>query len=479
MIWVLWIVLAALAVFLTTVLVRGAMFRPLPEEKTEPSEANVDAQKAIDDLAAMIRCKTVSYRDASLIDEGEFDKFRALLTERFPNVTKACSFERIGKSGLLYKLSGKSSAEPSVFMAHYDVVPVNESLWEKPAFDGIIEDGVLWGRGTLDTKGTLCGVMEAAEHLIGSGFTPENDMYFAFAGDEEIAGDTAPSMVEVFRSRGIRPALVVDEGGAVVEGVFPGVTESCALIGIAEKGMMEMELAIEGAGGHASAPPPHTPVGKLALAVAAVEAHPFKRRLTKPVAEMFDTLGRRSSFLYRVIFANLWCFLPLLDTLCKKSGGELNAMMRTTCAFTMMQGSKASNVIPPNASVSANLRLAGGDTEESALAYVRSLIQDGDVQVRETYGMAPSPNSSTDSAGWKKLKRAVSETWPGALVSPYLMVACSDSRHYCAISDNVYRFSAMALSKEERGYIHGNNERIPVDKIVRTAQFYVRLMRQC
>lgn len=473
-----WLGLAALVVaFLAVILIRALRFTPKAKSAVQQSEARVDEQKAVSDLQEMIRCKTVSYYDDSKIDKAEFEKFRALLRRLFPTVFQKASYEELGVSGVLFSLKGKSSEKPAVFMAHYDVVPVNEEGWSKPAFDGVIEDGVLWGRGTLDTKCTLLGVMEAAEQLLKDGFTPENDLYFAFAGDEEVAGKTQPVIVETLRARGVSPAIVVDEGGAVVDGIFPGVKESCALIGIAEKGLMDAQFVIEGAGGHASAPPPHTGLGRLARTVTRIEGNPFPRKLTKPVAEMFDTLGRRSSFLFKVIFANLWCFLPVLDGLCKKTGGELNAMMRTTCAFTMAEGSKASNVLPPRARMVANLRVINGTTCEETLEALKSRLDDDGIQTSIVQGMDPSKVSETKGYGWEKLTNAIAETWPEALISPYLMVACSDSRHYCAISDYVYRFSAMALTKEERGCIHGHNERIPLDKIVKTVQFYLRLMR--
>ncbi len=473
-----WIALVALVVaFLAVIFIRALRFKPKAAASAASSPVALDEQKAIDDLAEMIRCKTVSYYEDERIDKAEFAKFRALLKKLYPNVFARCAYEELGPSGVLFTLKGKSAEKPAVFMAHYDVVPVNEEQWSKPAFDGIIEDGVLWGRGTLDTKCTLLGVLEAAELLLKDGFVSENDMYFAFAGDEEVAGKSQPVIVETLRARGVSPAIVVDEGGAVVEGIFPGVKEPCALVGIAEKGLMDAQIVIEGAGGHASAPPPHTGIGRLARAVTRIEAKPFPRVLTKPVAEMFDTLGRRSSFVYRLIFANLWCFLPLLDAMCKKSGGELNAMMRTTCAFTMAEGSKASNVLPPRARMVANLRVINGSTCDEALATLKSHIDDDGVQASIVQGMNPSKVSETEGYGWEKLTAAISATWPEALVSPYLMVACSDSRHYCAISDYVYRFSAMALSKEERGCIHGNDERIPTDKIVKTVQFFARLMK--
>ena len=465
--------------WLVVILVRAANFKPKDEPVPVDDPVEADRDHAIESLRQMVRCKTVSYYDEAKIDEAEFDKFRALLPERFPTVFEKCAYERIGKSGLLFTLKGRSSEKPSVFMAHYDVVPVNERQWQKPAFEGIIEDDVLWGRGTLDTKGTLNGVLEAAETLLKQGFVPENDMYFAFAGDEEIAGVTQTQIVETLRARGIRPAFVLDEGGAVVENVFPGVKERCGLIGIAEKGLMNLEFKFEGDGGHASAPAPHTPVGRLAMACSRLEAHPFKAHLTKPVLEMFDTLGRHSSFLYRMIFANLWCFGWVLDLLAKKSGGEMNALLRTTVAFTQMNGSKAPNVIPPAASMVANLRLNPLDSADGAIAYIKKVIGDDEIRLINQQSMEPSPISRTDCEGWERVASAVAATWKGALVAPYLMVQCSDSRHYRDLSDKVYRFSAMDLSAEERHTIHGNNEHIRLETAQSAVEFFIRVMKQC
>lgn len=475
-----WMIFPALLIlFLAVIIVRAAAFKSKAQNRAEAKEVELDAQKAINDLQQMIRCKTVSSYDESLVDFSQFERFQKLLEELFPNVRKTCTFEKVGKTGLLYRWKGTGNGNPTVLMAHYDVVPVNEDGWEMDAFAGEIIDGVLWGRGTLDTKNTLNGVMQSVENLIGRGFIPQNDIYLAFAGDEEIAGTAAPMIVEEFAKRGITPGLVVDEGGAVVEKMFPGVTIPCALVGTGEKGMMNLEFKLKSAGGHASAPPPHTVVGKLAKAVVDIENHPFPGRLTPPAAEMFDTLGRHSSFTYKLIFANLWCFKGVLDKMCKKSGGELNALMRTTVAFTQMYGSKAANVLAPEAEVIANLRLMGGDTVESAREYLRKIVKDNDIELNVLLGMNPSPYSSTTDESWAKVKSAIEQTWTDALVSPYLMVACSDSRHYSKISKNVYKFSAMALSKEERAMIHGNNERIPVNKIVQAVKFYIRLIQQC
>ena len=475
----LYIILALAAVFLAVILIRAALFTPRDEPPPSVEAVEFDREAAENALAALVRCRTVSYADHSLEDDGEFEKLIALLPELYPHVTKTCPLQRLPDRALLFHWKGKGQGEPAVLMAHYDVVPVEEENWEKPPFSAVVEDGVMWGRGTLDTKVTFNGVLSAADALIAQGFTPENDVYFAFSGGEEVNGKGAVNIVQWFEERGIVPAMVVDEGGAVVRDVFPGVKEPCALIGIAEKGMLNLEYRIASNGGHASAPKPHTPVGRLAMACAKVEAHPFKSHLTKPVLEMFDALGRRSTFLYRIIFANLWCFSPVLDMICKKSGGELNALVRTTVAFTQMRGSQAPNVIPPSASMVANMRLNPEDSVASAAEYIRQTIADPDIELVVGDHMEPSPISRTDCEGWRRVVNAVSATWPGSVVSPYLMVQCSDSRHYRDLSDKVYRFSAMDLTNEERATIHGNNERIRLEVIHRAVEFFIRLMRQC
>lgn len=472
-------ILAVLAAFIAVVAVRTIRFRPKPQPAVTKEEIVFDKDAAVDSLAQLVRCKTVSYNDHSLEDEGEFQKLISLLPTLYPNVFAACTFQQLPDRALLFRWPGKQEGDPAVMMAHYDVVPVNEEKWDKPPFAGIIEDGILWGRGTLDTKVTFNGILSAANSLIGQGFQPEKDIYFAFSGGEEINGQGAPNIVAYFAEQGIHPAIVVDEGGAVVENVFPGVKQPCGLIGIAEKGMLNAQYRTLSAGGHASAPKPHTPVGVLAAACKRVEDHPFKAHIDGPAAQMFDTLGRYSTPLYRVIFANMWCFGWIIDTLGKKSGGEMNALVRTTVAFTQMEGSSARNVIPPEAKMVSNIRLNPADSVASALAYLEKTVNDPAVEITSLESFEPSPVSETGCDAWEKVAAAVANTWPGCIVSPYLMVQCSDSRHYRDLSNHVYRFSAMDLTAEERSTIHGNNERIRLETAAKAVEFYIRLMRQC
>lgn len=474
-----YLILGIIIFLVLVILVRTLTFKPRAIQVREKEDIVFDSDKAIENLQKLVRCKTVSHFDHSLEDDKEFEKLVKMLPTLYPLVCKNLDLQRFDGRALLFHWKGKGNENPAVFMAHYDVVPVEEDNWTRPAFEALIEDNIMWGRGTLDTKVTFNGVLSAGEHLLKNGFVPKNDIYFAFSGGEEVNGPGALNIVNYFKEKGITPSFVLDEGGAVVSDVFPGLKQPCGLVGIAEKGYINMTMSVKSNGGHASAPKPHTPVGVLSKACAAIEAHPFKLQITDPVQKMFDELGRRSSFLYRMIFANLWCFSWILDIIGKKNGGQLNALMRTTCAFTQMKGSDAANVIPPSASMTANLRLSPAETVDKTISRIKEIINNEDIQISISDPAEPSRISITDCDGFKWICNAIEDTWEGCVTAPYLMVQCSDSKNYGIISDRVYRFSATDLTNEEMNSIHGNDEHIRLETIKRAVEFFIRVMKNC
>jgi len=473
-----YLLLTVLLVFIVVILYRTIKFKPIKKQTRNKEIIKFDEEESIKTLQKLITYKTISRTDKALEDSTQFKKLVNALPKLYPNVYKNLELKKFDGYALLFHWKGKTKGNPAVFMAHYDVVPVDEENWSKPAFEGLIEDGVLWGRGTLDTKVTFNGVLSACENLLKQKFKPKHDIYFAFSGGEEIGGPGAKNIVDYFKKNNITPAFVLDEGGAVVEGVFPGLNKACGLVGIAEKGSMDINLTVKSNGGHASAPKPHTPIGILAKACANIEAHPFKMQLSDAVLKMFDNLGRSSTFLYRMIFANLWCFAWILDISGRKSGGQINALMRTTVAFTQMKGSDASNVIPPCASMSANLRLSPGDSVDSAYKYIKSLVKDKNIEVTVLHPSEPSKVSETDSNGYKYIEDAIEKTWD-CVCAPYLMVQCSDSKNYDEISNHVYRFSATDMTSDEINSIHGNDEHIRLSTIKKSVEFFIRVMKNC
>ncbi len=473
----LYVVLSALLVFIAVILVRTLLFKPKKLDEIMCEPVAVDSASVAASLSEMIKCKTVSSYKEELEDEAEFIKFEEKLKSLFPNVHAKCSLMKPTKRAILYKWAGESPKEPVVLMSHYDVVSADEDKWEKPAFSGLIEDGFIWGRGAIDTKCTLNGIMQAAESLIKEGFVPKADVYFAFGGNEEISGNGAPSIVNYFRENGITPGFVLDEGGAVVSDVFPGVKEPCALIGIAEKGMVNIEYSVKSSGGHASAPLSKTPIGMLSRACAKLEKKPLKFTVTSPAKMLFDNLARRSSFIYRMIFANLWCFAPLLNKISAKSGGQMNALLRTTVAFTEMMADEGMNVIPTEAKMISNSRIIPGETVESVVARVKKCVNNPAIEIKAINGNNPSRISDVQTYVYKNLEKVIRESFDGVAVSPYLMIACSDSRHFSRISDKVYRFSPFILTKEGNESIHGNNEKISQDSAAKIVEFYIRLIK--
>lgn len=475
----LWLFLFLLIAFLAVVVTRAARFTPTESAVEAGEEIPVDEGRLVSHLQAMLRLKTVSHHDGALTDPAPFQAFRELLKQFYPLVFSRCQYELAGKNGILLRLPGKSREKPSVLMAHYDVVPAEEALWARPPFSGDLIDGEVWGRGAIDTKCTLLSILEAAEDLLSRGFVPENDLYFSFGGDEEVMGQDASAIVDLLESRGVRPAFVLDEGGAVVNQVFPGVTKSAALIGIAEKGSAFFDVKASGKSGHASAPPAKQAVSVLAKALLSLSRHPAPFTFTKPALDLFDTLGRHSSFIYKIIFANLWCFRPVLDLICKKSGGELNALVRSTDALTRLSASESYNVLPNEATAGLNVRLIPGDSIAKTEQRLSKTINDKAVSLQFVRGSEPSAVSPTEGEAWDRLNQAILQTYPGVIVSPYLMIAASDSRHFCRISDHVYRFSGFPLTAEQRKMIHSQDERIPRSLLPQGYRFFYRVLNQC
>lgn len=471
------IIIILLIALIAVMVFNAVRFKAADNGPRTVEDVKVNGDRAQQNLSTLIKFETVSNADYDKTDKAVFAAYRAKLKELYPNVTAASEYKELGNTAMLFKIKGKSSENPSVLMSHYDVVPVEEDRWQHPPFCGEIIDGVLWGRGTIDTKITMVGIMEALEDLLADGFMPENDLYLSFGGDEEVGGISAPAVVDYMEANGIKPALVLDEGGAVVDGVFPGVNKPIAVIGIGEKGIAQVEFTATSSGGHSSTPPVHTAVGKLAKTIVNLENKPFKAQVTEPVAGLFRKVGPHSPFALRMVFGNMWLFKGLLGRLASVLGGEINAMMRTTVAATMAQGSKQHNVLPNVATANVNVRLLNNVNQQQAQAHFDSVCSK-DVTCRFISYQDASPYASTESQAWHKVEKAVGDTWRDAIVSPYLMLAGSDSRRFSRICRDVYKFSAMALSKEERGLIHNDNERIAVEKIDQCVEFFHRLIVQ-
>lgn len=436
----------------------------------------VDADRAARDLAGAIRIRTVSSDDLDRVDEGPFLALHDYLQAAFPLVHATLTRETVNKGSLLFAWRGQDPAlEPAVFMAHLDVVPVDESggPWAHAPFSGDIADGFVWGRGALDDKGNLIALLEGVERLVGEGFRPRRTIYLVCGHDEESGGTAgARRVVETLRGRGVsRFALVSDEGGLVGQGLTPGIGRPIALVGIAEKGYLNLELRVAGEGGHSSMPPAETSVGILSRALARLEATPFPSSLEEPTRQMFETLAPEMPFAMRLPLANLWLFEPLVVRQLMKDP-RTAALLHTTVAPTVVRAGVKANVLAAEATAMVNLRLAPHDSIAGAVAFVRGAIGDDRVRI-VTRGDASEPSRMSDTHGpaFDTVARTIRQVMPGdVVVSPMLLAAGTDSKYLAGVLTQRLPLLPVLVAPDDLGRFHGRNERIGVDALANSVR---------
>lgn len=469
------------------VLVGVVLFRTLrlggeTQEALPRGELSLDSVAVLERFAAALRYRTISHQDTAQVEREEFERFHAFLQQSFPEVHRRLRWERVGGYSLLYHWRGQDSTAPGILlMGHMDVVPVEpgtEGQWRYPPFGGTLAEGFVWGRGALDDKITVMGLLEATEALLRQGFRPACDVYLAFGHDEEVGGNRgAKQIAALLQRRGVRLKWILDEGGAVVAGMFPGVERPLAMVGVAEKGYMMVKLSAEGAGGHSSTPPRESPLGLVAAAVATVERSPMPARLEGVAATMLEAVAPEMPFWQRMLVANRWLFGNLLLRQLQQTPRG-NATVRTTFAPTIFQAGIKENVIPSSAQALVNVRLLPGDTPEKVLEHLRRVVADRRVRV-ELHSLLslPSPVADTRGEGFRVIRGVARALFPEARVVPYLVLGATDSRHYVQLTPHIFRFLPVRLTPEEYQTFHGINERLPVGEVLRAVRFYAELIR--
>lgn len=471
-----------LSLLAAVLLVRAASLRSTQLSVEPAPRAPFDEQALAMRLAGGLRFATVSNQNGVGRDDAAFEGLQHYLEQQYPLLHQTLERERVGDLSLLYTWRGSDPSQPPVvLMAHQDVVPVEpgtESSWEHPPFAGEIAGGFVWGRGALDDKVNLFGELEAAEALLREGVRPRRTILFAFGHDEEIGGaGGAAKIAALLAERGMKPLLVVDEGGSILQGIVPGVTAPVAAVGISEKGSVSVELEAEAPGGHSSTPPAETAIGTLAGAVRSLERTPPPARLDGASRMLLELgVGSEASFLFRVVYGNLWLFRPVLERLVAGVPAA-SAAIRTTTALTLFHAGIKENVIPSRATAVVNFRILPGDSIESVTAHVREVVADPRIRIRALPGQRePSRLSRADGEGWELLARSIREVRPDAVVAPYLMLAGTDSRYFRDLSDSVYRFMPLPLALEDTRRIHGTNERVSVEDYADLVRTYRRLL---
>jgi carboxypeptidase PM20D1 len=477
------VLLLLLVVLAAVTLERTVTFRSRQPQAAPVPVEPLDTAALAQRLAGALRFKTISYQDSTQFDARQFDGFQQYLRTTFPKVHSTLKLERVNGYGLLYEWTGSDPGlAPIMLLAHQDVVPVEpgtETRWTEPPFEGRIAAGYVWGRGALDDKGSLVGILEAVEHLLAGGAQPRRTVYLAFGYDEEVGGRRgAARIAELLASRNVHPEFVLDEGGTVATGLVSGVAAPVALVGIAEKGYVTVSLTAQAEGGHSSMPPPQTAVGILAAGLTRLEGQQMPRAIRGATADMFDYLGPEMSFGRRLVIANRWLFGGVLAG---RFGAtpQGNAMLRTTTAPTVLQAGVKENVLPSSARALVNFRILPGDSVGSVLEHVRQVVHDPriTVQALEETQSNPSGVTSADGEPFKLLARTIRQVIPEAVVTPWLVVGATDSRHYARLTPNVLRFVGSTIGEGDVRRVHGTDERVGVQAYATAVRVYVQLLR--
>jgi carboxypeptidase PM20D1 len=473
---------AAVVLLVAVVLYRTATYEPpaavdFSKVKLAPAMP-VDTAKAAEHLAQAVRIQTVSHQNIADNDPAQWDALRAWLVTTYPHAHAAMTREIVGPGALVYTWPGSDpSLAPIVLMAHQDVVPVSpgtEGQWKHPPFDGVIADGAVWGRGSVDDKGSLVSIFEAADQLAAAGFKPRRTIIIVSGQDEETVGSGAKAAAAYLAAKGVKADWVLDEGMATITD-FPMASGPIALIGIAEKGYATLQVTAPAKGGHSSAPPPETGVETLARAILAITHHPFPLKFDGPGADMVRAVAPHASWPVRMAVANTWLFSPLLKSQIAATHSGA-ATLHTTIAPTMLKGSPKENVLPQDATAWINYRVAPGDTVDEVMARAKDATHGLNVKLAwTTKADNPSPVSSTSSDGWKVIAALASEDG-NVPVAPALVTAATDSHSLIPVSSNIYRYQALAASIRDMEMIHGTNEHMTLDNLTRMVGFYERLI---
>jgi carboxypeptidase PM20D1 len=422
--------------------------------------------EALERLQSLLALPTMSRLDVAEIDDAVFESFRDRVAELYPALHTSLEREVVAGGTLLYRWAGREPGPAAVLMAHYDVVAADDEGWTHPPFAGVITgegpDRVLWGRGTLDDKGSVVAILEAVERRVAEGHRPRHDVHLLFGHDEETHGTGAAAAAALLVGRGIEIGLVLDEGGAVVEKLFPTVDDPVAVVGVSEKGTTNFTLTVEQHGGHASTPPPLTATARLARAITRLTARPLRARMNDVTVQMVQTLGAHGRGPLRFVFTRARFFRPLLTAVFARMSDETAAIVRTTMAVTQLSGSLAANALAERARAVVNVRIAIGSTVDSTRRHIERAIGDPLVRVEVEDANEPARVSTSEGPVWELLSGAITAAYPTAIVTPYVQTGATDSRRFSPHSRTVYRFSPFEMSAEERATLHARNERMHV-----------------
>ncbi len=453
--------------------------------RNQPSEYNQAIvqealpKNAIAHMSNAIQLKTETPNDAYQFDTATFLKYRKFIETAYPLIHQNLPRTIIDSFNYIYEWKGTDTTMlPMVLMAHYDVVPVEESaikLWHAKPYGGEVKDNYIWGRGVLDDKSSMISILEAAEAQLSKGFKPKQTILLCFGADEESSGKGATAMVNYFKKQNKKFDLVVDEGGEISTEDNKSIKAPVASIGVGEKGYVTLVLTAQKAGGHSSIPASTTAIDILSNAIAKISTHPMPTKLTPPIEAYLKSISAyNENFIEKLALSNLWLFKSaIVNNLTKQPTS--NALVRTTLVPTVFNSGVRDNVIPTFAYAYVNSRVLPGQSTKDVFDYVQKTIEDTNIKITyyKNYMTEPSPTTDVNSKYYKRVEKVVRSIVKGVVVAPMLMVGATDSRNYREISDGVVNFTPITDAK---GY-HGIDERMQISDFQKCFNFYTLLIK--
>jgi len=435
---------------------------------------------AIERLQKALRIKTISFEKVEDFDSTQFEAFNQLLKNQYPTIDSLLDHQVFSEYSHLYKWQGSDSQlRPIVLMGHIDVVPIaSPDKWSVDPFSGEIKEGKIWGRGTIDDKFSVIGILEAVEMLLKEGYAPERTTYLSFGHDEEVGGERGAVLIaEYLKDQGVKAEFVLDEGYAITQKLILGIESDAAMIGIAEKGSTTIEFTVDMEGGHSSQPAKETAIDVLANAISKLKANPLEATLSVPMQGFMDQLGPEMGFINKMAFANRSIFKGMIISTYENASGAGNALIRTTTSPTIFEGGIKENVIPTYARAVVNFRIIPGQTADDVMQHARDVINDDRVEP-QFYGFNTNPSaiSPMESDGYNVINRTIKEVFENTLTAPNLVIAATDSRHFDAVSSNIYRFVPYHINEDNITTFHGIDEHILVEDYKDAIRFYRQLI---
>ena len=473
--------LLALALLLSVILIRAYLHQPDVYEIKAKGALVLDEIKAIENLSKSIQFQTISHPDYEKFDYKEFQRFLSWLETEYFQVFKNLEKKYLGKT-LLLKWQGEvADLNPILLTGHYDVVPVRsdaDSVWQESPFSGKIDADYVWGRGALDDKSGVIAILEAVNYLLANNFSPRRTVYLSFGHDEEIGGRRgAGKVTEFLLNEGVELEWTLDEGSFLLQDIIPGINKPVAVINVAEKGSLTIQVIGKAEGGHSSMPSAKSSVGYLSEALLKLENNPVPGKLEGISLGLFDEVSKQMPFQYKILFANLWLFEPLINNFLSDSP-TMNAVIRTTTAPTMLSASNRLNVLASEAVGTVNFRLHPRDNPEKIVSFAKDLISNENIEVKKlSAGTLASPVSDWETEGYRAISNSVREVYGDIIVAPGLMVGGSDSKHYAKAAKNSYRFNPFPLSAKELSGLHGIDERIKKDDFLNGIRSYIKIIQ--